>query len=667
MDAAGNPLVVDVPYLDYYVHANVWRVNVGRISLYLLDTDNEMNSEFDRPITHQLYGGDWENRLKQEILLGIGGILTLKALGIKKDVYHCNEGHAALINVQRICDYVATGLTFDQAIELVRASSLYTVHTPVPAGHDYFDEGLFGKYMGGYPARMGISWDDLMDLGRNNPGDKGERFCMSVFACNTSQEVNGVSWLHGKVSQEMFSTIWKGYFPEEMHVGYVTNGVHFPTWSATEWKQLYFKYFNENFWFDQSNPKIWEAIYNVPDEEIWKTRMTMKNKLVDYIRKSFRDTWLKNQGDPSRIVSLMDKINPNALLIGFGRRFATYKRAHLLFTDLERLSKIVNNPDYPVQFLFTGKAHPHDGAGQGLIKRIIEISRRPEFLGKIIFLENSDMQLARRLVSGVDIWLNTPTRPLEASGTSGEKALMNGVVNFSVLDGWWLEGYREGAGWALTEKRTYQNQEHQDQLDAATIYSILETEILPLYYARNKKGYSEGWIKVVKNSIAQIAPHYTMKRQLDDYYSKFYNKLAKRFAILSANDNAKAKEIAAWKEEVVTKWDSIEIVSCDKVEELKTGDIESGKEYVITYVIDEKGLNDAVGLELVTTYTTADGKQHVYSVEPFSVIKKEGDLYTFQVVHSLSNAGSFKVSYRMFPKNPDLPHRQDFCYVRWFV
>ena len=667
MDANGQPLIVDVPYLDYFVHANVWRVNVGRISLYLLDTDNEMNSEFDRPITHQLYGGDWENRLKQEILLGIGGILTLKALGIKKDVYHCNEGHAALINVQRICDYVATGLTFDQAIELVRASSLYTVHTPVPAGHDYFDEGLFGKYMGGYPSRMGISWDDLMDLGRNNPGDKGERFCMSVFACNTSQEVNGVSWLHGKVSQEMFSSIWKGYFPEESHVGYVTNGVHFPTWSATEWKELYFKYFNENFWFDQSNPKIWEAIYNVPDEEIWKTRMTMKNKLVDYIRKSFRDTWLKNQGDPSCIVSLMDKINPNALLIGFGRRFATYKRAHLLFTDLDRLSKIVNNPDYPVQFLFTGKAHPHDGAGQGLIKRIIEISRRPEFLGKIIFLENYDMQLARRLVSGVDIWLNTPTRPLEASGTSGEKALMNGVVNFSVLDGWWLEGYREGAGWALTEKRTYQNQEHQDQLDAATIYSILETEILPLYYARNKKGYSEGWIKVVKNSIAQIAPHYTMKRQLDDYYSKFYCKLAKRFQTLAANDNAKAKEIAAWKEDVVAKWDSIEIVSCDKVEELKNGDIESGKEYTITYVIDEKGLNDAVGLELVTTYTTADGKQHVYSVEPFSVVKKEGDLYTFQVKHSLSNAGSFKVSYRMFPKNPELPHRQDFCYVRWFI
>lgn len=665
-DAHGQPLVVDVPYIDYVVHAYVWKVNVGRISLYLLDTDNEMNSEFDRSITHQLYGGDWENRLKQEILLGIGGILTLKALGIKKDIYHCNEGHAALINVQRLSDYVAEGLSFDQAIELVRASSLYTVHTPVPAGHDYFDEGLFGKYMSGYPQKLGISWDDLMDLGRNNPGDKGERFCMSVFACNTSQEVNGVSWLHGKVSQEMFSSIWKGYFPEESHVGYVTNGVHFPTWCASEWKQLYSKYFDSNFLYDQSNPKIWEAINNVPDEEIWNTRQTMKHKLVDYIRKQFSETWLKNQGDPSRIVSLMEKINPNALLIGFGRRFATYKRAHLLFTDLDRLAKIVNNPDRPVQFLFTGKAHPHDGAGQGLIKRIIEISRRPEFLGKIIFLENYDMQLARRLVTGVDIWLNTPTRPLEASGTSGEKALMNGVLNFSVLDGWWLEGYREKAGWALTEKRTYQNQEYQDQLDAATIYSILETEILPLYYDKNEAGYSEEWIKYIKNSISQIAPHYTMKRQLDDYYDRFYNKLAKRFHVLSANNYKKAKEIAAWKEEVAEKWDSIEVVSFEKSEELLQVSIQSGKDYTITYVIDEKGLNDAIGIELVTIFTDADGKEHVYSVEPFEVVKKEGTLYTFQATHSLSNAGSFKMAYRMYPKNPDLPHRQDFCYVRWF-
>ena len=510
LDADGNPMVVDVPYNNYQVHAYVWRVNVGRIKLYLLDTDNEMNSEFDKPITHSLYGGDWENRLKQEILLGIGGVLTLQKLGIKKDIYHCNEGHAALCNLQRLCDYIAGGMSFNQAMELVRASSLYTVHTPVPAGHDYFDEGLFGKYMGAYPEKLGITWNEFIGMGRNNPDDHNEKFCMSVFACNTCQEVNGVSKLHGWVSQKMFQPIWKGYYPEENHVGYVTNGVHFPTWAATEWRELYAKYFDKNFMSDQSNQSIWEAIYNVPDEEIWSTRMALKNKLVDYIRGQFRDTWLKNQGDPSRVVSLLEKINPNALIIGFCRRFATYKRAHLLFTDLERLSKIVNNPEHPVQFLFSGKAHPADGAGQGLIKKIYEISQRPEFLGKIIFLEDYDFLLARRLVSGVDIWMNTPTRPLEASGTSGEKAEMNGVVNLSVLDGWWLEGYREGAGWALTEKRTYQNQGYQDQLDAATIYGLLENEIIPLYYNKNEKGYSEGWIKVIKNSIAQIAPHYTM-------------------------------------------------------------------------------------------------------------------------------------------------------------
>ena len=666
LDENGQPMVIDVPYLNYYVHAYVWRVNVGRVPLYLLDTDNEMNSEFDRPITHQLYGGDWENRLKQEILLGIGGMLMLKKLGIKKDVYHCNEGHAALCNVQRLCDYVESGLTFNEAMEVVRSSSLYTVHTPVPAGHDYFDEGLFGKYMGGYPQRMGITWNELMDMGRINPGDSGERFCMSTFACNTCQEVNGVSWLHGEVSKDMFSGIWKGYFPEESHVGYVTNGVHFPTWAASEWRGVYGKHFDKSFMGDQSNQKIWEEIYNVSDEEVWNTRLALKHKLIDYIRKEFSKTWLKNQGDPSRIVSLLDKINPNALLIGFARRFATYKRAHLLFTDLDRLAKIVNNPNYPVQFFFAGKAHPHDGAGQGLIKKIVEISRRPEFLGKIIFLENYDMKLARRLVSGVDIWMNTPTRPLEASGTSGEKALMNGVINFSVLDGWWLEGYRPGAGWALTEKRTYQYHPHQDQLDAATIYGLLENEILPLYYARNVKGYSEGWVKTIKNSIAQIAPHYTMKRQLDDYFTKFYCKEAKRHAELVANDYAKAKEIAAWKEEVASKWDAIEVVSTEKCENIVNGNIESGVEYTITHVVDEKGLNDAIGIEVVAMHKNAEGKECVYSVTPMEVVKNEGNLYTFSAKFSFDNAGDFKVAYRMYPKNEALPHRQDFCYVRWF-
>ncbi|MBS7409272.1 MAG: alpha-glucan family phosphorylase, partial [Prevotellamassilia sp.] len=690
LDENGNQVIVDVPFPNYQVHAAIWRANVGRVSLYLLDTDNEMNSEFDRSITHALYGGDWENRIKQEYLLGIGGMLALKKLGIKKDIYHCNEGHAALCNVQRLVDYVESGLNFGEALELVRASSLYTVHTPVPAGHDYFDEGLFGKYMGQFPARLGISWDDFMGLGRTNPEDKGEKFCMSTFLCKTCQEVNGVSWLHGKVSQQMFKGIWPGYLPdetrkehdirthdewaeiydehpEESHVGYVTNGVHMPTWTAKEWKQVYDKYFDKSFLSDQSNEKIWEKIYEVPDEVVWNTRVKLKTKLIEYIRERFRDTWLKNQGDPSRVVSLLDKINPNALLIGFARRFATYKRAHLLFTDEERLAKIVNNPDYPVQFIFAGKAHPADGAGQGLIKKIHDISQRPEFIGKILFLENYDMQLARRLVSGVDIWMNTPTRPLEASGTSGEKALMNGVINFSVLDGWWYEGYREGAGWALTDKRTYQNQEHQDKLDASTIYSILEQEIIPLYYARNRKGYSENWVRTVKNSIASIAPQYTMKRQLDDYFDRFYCKEAKRFKALSANDNKLAKEIAAWKESVAERWDNIRVVSSERSENILTSNLISDKEFTVRHVIDEQGLEDAIGVDLVIMTTSNEGKDSIYKIFPMNVVGREGNLYTFELTTSVELAGSFKMAYRMYPKNKHLVNRQDFSYVRWFI
>lgn len=689
LDAEGNQVVVDVPYPNFNVRASLWRANVGRISLYLLDTDNEFNSEFDRRITHSLYGGDWENRIKQEYLLGIGGMLALRKLGIQKDVYHCNEGHAAFCNVWRLADFVERGLSFNEALELVRASSLYTVHTPVPAGHDYFDEGLLGKYMSQYPARLGISWETFMGLGRTNPEDKSEKFCMSTFLCKTCGEVNGVSWLHGRVSQQMFKDIWPGYMPpaerpaheerthdqwyalynplpEESHVGYVTNGVHFPTWCAREWKELYSHYLGPDYINDQSNEAVWRGIYDVPDEVIWATRVKLKNKLIETIRSRFRRNWLRNQGDPSLVVSLLDKINPNALLIGFARRFATYKRAHLLFTDPARLSKIVNNADYPVQFIFAGKAHPADGAGQGLIKKIYDLSQQPEFMGKILFLDNYDMELARRLVSGVDIWMNTPTRPLEASGTSGEKALMNGVVNLSVLDGWWYEGYREGAGWALTDRRTYQNQAHQDKLDASAIYYMLEHEIIPLYYTRNRKGISEGWVRTVKNSIARIAPGYTMKRQLDDYYARYYNPARARYNLLAANDNSGAKELAAWKETVAERWDTIRVVHTERSENLQNGMLVSGKQFTVKHVIDECGLADAVGIELVVLSGT-EGHEAVHAVLPMEVVSHEGNLYTFALTGSVDLAGTYKMAYRMYPKHSTLAHRQDFAYVRWFV
>jgi starch phosphorylase len=663
--ADGSPLLLEVPYPGRTVYAHVWRADVGRVPLYLMDTDIVNNSDWDRSITHQLYGGDWENRMKQEYMLGIGGILLLQKLGIKKQIYHCNEGHAALLNAQRLVDYIEKDkLSFNEAMELVRASGLYTCHTPVPAGHDYFEEGLLGKYMGSFPGRMGITWQDFIDMGRENPGSN-EKFCMSIFALNTCQEANGVSLLHGNVTRHMFAPIWKGYFPEELHISYVTNGVHTPTWAGREWMHFYHERLGKDFIDNQSNPDYWEPVQRVADEDIWNIRRRLKEKLVKYIKTQFEDNWLKNQGDPSQVVSVLERINPNALLIGFGRRFATYKRAHLLFTDLERLAKIVNNEKYPVQIIYTGKAHPADGGGQGLIKHIVEISRRPEFLGKIIFLENYDMRLARRLISGVDVWLNTPTRPLEASGTSGEKALMNGVLNFSVLDGWWYEGYREGAGWALTDKRTYQNQQYQDQLDAATIYQILENELIPLYYARNSKGYSPEWIQCIKNSISQIAPHFTMKRMLDDYIEKIYNKLATRSALLQADNFAKAKEIAAWKEEVAAHWDSFQLESFTGDHEL-TGNPVIGSEYTYNLVIDRKELKAMLGVDMVVAW---DNPEHnsieMKAVHPFTLVKEEGSHLFFSLKVSATEAGVRKVAFRAYPIHPELPHRMDFAYVRW--
>ena len=666
LQSNGEPFVLEVPYPGRVVYAYVWKVMVGRVPLYLMDTDIPQNSEWDRSITHHLYGGDWENRMKQEYLLGIGGILLLNKLGIKKQVYHCNEGHAALINAQRLVDYIQNdGLSFNEALEVVRASSLYTVHTPVPAGHDYFDEGLFGRYMGEFPGKLGISWQEFIDMGRENPGTN-EKFCMSTFALNTCQEANGVSWLHGKVSQKMFAPIWKGYFPDELHVGYVTNGVHMPTWASTEWKKFFKERFAKDFFQHQSEAKYWEAIQSVSDEEIWNLRQTLKNKLISYIKNEYKTTWLKNQGDPAKVVSILEKINPNALMIGFGRRFATYKRAHLLFTDLDRLAKIVNNEQFPIQFVFTGKAHPADGGGQGLIKHIIEISRRPEFQGKIIFLENYDMRLARHLIAGVDVWLNTPTRPLEASGTSGEKAEMNGVLNFSVLDGWWYEGYREGAGWALTDKRTYENQQYQDQLDAATIYQMLETEIIPTYYARNSKGYSPEWIQYIKNSMSQIAYDYTMKRMLDDYIDRFYNKLATRSAVLTENNFAKAKSIAAWKEEVASHWDSFQVESFTADDNFVANGPVVGTEAKFNLVIDRHELQGMLGVEMVVT--KEDMEKHIPVIvlkEEFKLMKEEGSKLFFELKVTPTEAGTQRIGFRVFPKNAELPHRMDFAYIRW--
>lgn len=664
LEADGMPMVLEVPYNGYSVFSHVWRVDVGRIQLYLLDTDMQLNSEWDRFITHQLYGGDWENRMKQEFLLGMGGVQLLNKLGIQKDVYHMNEGHAAFMNVQRLLDYVeGKGLPFDVALELVRASSLYTVHTPVPAGHDYFAEDLMGKYLGHIPQRLGISWAEFMDMGREHPGTD-EKFSMSAFALNTCQEANGVSLLHGKVSQDMFAPVWPGFFPEELHVGYVTNGVHMPTWAGDAWQSLYAEVFGKDYVKTQADERVWDKIQSVPNERLWQIHHEQKLQLIDYIRGYYGEKWLKRSSNPESTKQILEGINPDALLIGFGRRFATYKRAHLLFTDLERLDRIVNNPKYPVQFLFTGKAHPADGGGQGLIKYILEISRMPQFLGKIIFLENYDMRLASKLIAGVDIWLNTPTRPLEASGTSGEKAEMNGVLNLSVLDGWWYEGYREGAGWALTDKRTFTDQGLQDKLDATTIYDLIEREIAPLYFDnRGSKPYSEGWLQTIKNSLNFIAPHYTMRRMMDDYFSRFYNKLGVRSLRLHADDYRIAREIVDWKLSVARHWQDLEVVELK--DDFTQGARLVGKHQPIELTLKKGNLSCELDVELVIAEQLEGGKLKLVETKPLERVAVQGDQEQYTIDLKTIRPGRFLYNLRVVPRFSELPHRQDFAYVRW--
>jgi phosphorylase/glycogen(starch) synthase len=663
-DQNGTQLFIhlDLPGRD--VKAVVWKAQVGRISLYLMDTDIPDNMPQDREITHMLYGGNWENRLKQETLLGIGGVRLLSQLNIKPDLYHCNEGHAALINVERLANLVEAHYNYAEALELVRASSLFTTHTPVPAGHDKFEEDLFRVYMRHFPDRLNISWDDFMDLGREK-SQPGEKFSMSILAAKTSQEINGVSWLHGEVTKKMFRHLYKGYFPEELFIKYVTNGVHYGTWTVSEFRKLYESTFGDNFLQDVSDTTKWEKIYDVPDDQIWNVRKDLKRKLIDYIRQRMGTGMVERHEDPSHIVEVLDTIREDALTIGFARRFATYKRAHLLFKDLDRLNKIVNDPKHPVQFIFAGKAHPADGAGQDLIKHIVEISRRPEFVGKIVFLENYDMDLAKRLVSGVDVWLNTPTRPLEASGTSGEKAEMNGVLNFSVLDGWWYEGYKEEAGWALTDKRTFENQDFQDDLDATTIYSILENEIIPLYFDKDDTGVSSGWVRYIKNSIAHIAPEFTTRRMINDYVKRFYDPMYERLQGLIDKDYRQVRDIAAWKRRILAGWDSVEVVSLS-IPDIGVKELGIGEDYYIDITLDQKRLTGIdLGLEIVIAEANDDEFPPIVHIEPFKVVKKEGSIVSYKLDYKLNLPGVFKFGIRLFPKNDLLSHRQDFNLVRW--
>ena len=647
------------------LYARIWKVAVGRTDLYLLDTDYEANSAEDRSVTHQLYGGNHENRLKQEILLGIGGVRALRALGLNPTMYHYNEGHAAFAGLERLREYMQEQhYEMSEALELVRASALFTTHTPVPAGHDAFSEEELGPYFGHYPQRYGLDWRGFMGFGKINAQDVKEEFSMSVLAANFSQNVNGVSMLHGKVSQDIFAPMYPGYLPEELHISYVTNGVHYPTWTAKEWKAIYAKVFGEEFKTSHYDKSCFEGIYKVDDEQIWNTRKLLKADLIKTVKDRLSDPIVSAHYSPGEIVTIKETLRDDVLTIGFARRFATYKRATLLFRDLNRLDEIVNNPKRPVQFLFAGKAHPADKAGQDLIKQIVEISKDPRFIGRIVFVPGYDITLAKRLVQGVDVWMNNPTRPQEASGTSGEKASMNGVMHFSVLDGWWVEGYVKDAGWALPQEPTYDDYEYQNELDAATIYSTIENEIAPDYYDIDNTGRSSKWIGYIKNTVAMVASNFTTNRMLSDYCKQYYFPQSERYARLVADGGKVAKEIAAWKKFVGEEWNNMRIVSYTQPNASYTLSDKNKLESEV--VIDLGRLKpEDIGVEMLLTSTDAKGQLHIQEVFNYELVSYENGVATFKTSVLPERTGMYEVGTRVYPKNAELPHRQDFPLVKW--
>ena len=663
-DSDGNHLNVSLVWPGRTVKIRVWEAMVGKVRLVLLDTDLDDNLPEDRTVTHYLYGGDNENRLRQELILGIGGIRALVAMGLKPDIFHSNEGHSAFISLERMRGLINDHhLTFIQALEVVRSTTLFTTHTPVPAGHDAFEEDLLRKYISHYHSRLTITWGELMALGQCE-GDYDKKFNMSYLATRMSQEVNGVSKLHGEVSQGMFNKLWPGYLKEELFIGYVTNGVHHPTWTAPEWREVY-KEISGDINFDQTDRNLWEKLYSIDDKKVYNIKTSLKKSLFSNIRKRLQADMIEKHVSPHTLLSISSHLDEKALTIGFARRFATYKRASLLFRDIDRLERIVNNPGKPVQFIYAGKAHPNDGGGKDLIKRVFEISQMPQFAGKVIFLENYDIEMAKYLTRGVDIWLNTPTRPLEASGTSGEKAVMNGTIHFSVLDGWWVEGYRAFAGWALPKKRTYENQELQDDIDAETIYNMLEYEIVPAYYSFNDQGVPVEWVSLIKNTMVKIAPEFTMKRMIDDYYEKYYSKLFIRSKYLIDNNFEKAKELAAWKVTMREEWDNIEVLNYS-FERAGENVYRSGHDYRAEIALDVKKIpKENVGVEFIVTHMSKHGEHEFVASEEFKLISCKNGKCLYRASMVPEKAGSFFYGIRIYPKHKDLPHKQDFYLLRW--
>ncbi|MDR3047240.1 MAG: alpha-glucan family phosphorylase [Bacteroidales bacterium] len=664
-DENGNWLKISIPFQGRTFYARIWRVDVGRIPLYLLDSDCSENRDEDKGVTGCLYGGDVENRLKQEILLGIGGVRMLNLLGENPEIFHLNEGHAAFLSIERLYNFIQEKrLSINIAIELVKSSSLYTTHTPVAAGHDTFSEDLIRKYFSNYPDRFNITWKTFMGLGRSNIENVDEKFSMSILCCTLSQEINGVSALHGQVTREMFAYLYEGLFPEELSIGHVTNGVHYSTWAHRKWQDFHKKTLGNQLSENIADEKNWQKIYDADAQEIWNIKNQLREELLDEIKILLQQQMTHRNEHPATIFNTLRSIRKDVLVIGFARRFATYKRAHLLFSDEQRLNRLLNNPQRPIIFIFAGKAHPHDKAGQDLIKKIIDFSRKPEFMGKIIFLENYDMILAKKLVSGCDVWLNTPTRNLEASGTSGEKAAMNGVLNCSILDGWWAEGYKKDAGWAINKDLTYKNTGFQDEMDATTLYLLIDETIAPIFYKRNKKNIPEGWVAMMKNNFAQIAPHFTMKRQLMDYSEQFYSRLETQVDKLHTEDLAQVTSLVKWKKKILNDWENIEVFEIQSPDTFSPNflmgeDLRFRVSLKLGNILPEE-----IKLEVVFVNKNDNGVAFAYKI-PFTFEKMEHNIAIYSTQMDSHKVGTWNWAIRMVPSHPLLANILSSKLVKW--
>jgi glycogen phosphorylase len=659
-DLHGNEVLITVDLPGRTVYAKVWCIQVGRIPVYLMDTDVERNAPQDRELSARLYGGDREMRISQEVVLGIGGVRALRALGYEPAVWHMNEGHSAFLGLERVREMVQEhGLNFDEAVEVVRSNSLFTTHTPVPAGNDAFAFELIDKFFWQYWGQLGLDRARFISFASQEL-PWGPQYSMTVLALRLSGYHNGVSKLHGEVSRDMWHFLWPELHKAEVPIGHITNGVHTQTWLVPELKRLYSTYLGEDWIEHVEDPDLWKGVDTMQDQELWHVHHQRKEKLVEFVRQRVTTQLLRHGEGPQRISRMSRLLDPRALTIGFARRFATYKRAVLLFRDIDRIKRIVNDPERPVQIIFSGKAHPDDEPGKALIQQVYELSQTPDFESKIIFVENYDMNIARHLISGVDLWLNTPRRPREASGTSGQKAALSGVPNFSILDGWWVEGYDGTNGWAIGEEREYKDLETQDAADADSLYTTLEEEIIPLFFDRNSQGVPVGWVEVMKNAIRTCGPAFSMRRMVIDYTTTYYLPAAKTGTVYAADSFAIAKRVAGWKHEMSNRWPGVRIEAVPVRERL--GLIQ--QPLPIQARVWLQGVpQDQVAVELVVSNgDSGDVPAEIVPLEP------AGDEYGALLYHTEyipTNSGKYSLAVRVRPKHSDLVSPHELGFIQW--